>query len=185
MAMPHAKDRWTLEMVHALPDDGNRYELIDGELFVTPSPATRHQRASFLLALLLAEFTRAQSLELLHAPCAVRLPDGGEVQPDLLAFPRVRGADLPETVDVASLVLVVEILSPSTARHDRQDKLRLYQSSGVAVYWIVDLDAHVIERWRPYDAEPAIVRASFAWQPAPGGDALHVDVAEYFRTVFE
>lgn len=171
-------------MVHALPDDGNRYELIGGDLFVTPAPTNRHQRASLQLALILSHFAATNELELLDAPCAVRLADGGEVQPDLLVFPRKRGADLADMADIADLVLAIEILSPGTQRTDRHAKRRLYQNSGVDEYWMVDLSSRSIERWRPNDLQPEVLSTDLRWEPLPGR-VLTVDLQAYFRIALE
>ncbi|MFN8572048.1 MAG: Uma2 family endonuclease [Gemmatimonadaceae bacterium] len=176
---------WTLEMVHALPDDGNRYELIDGELFVTPAPTGEHQNAAAMLWDLLHPFARSHELQVLFAPFAVRIRGPGEVQPDLVAFRRPRGERIPDLVDIADLVLAVEILSPGTTRADRQVKRRLYQSCGVAEYWIVDLSSRAIERWSPAHLEAEVLSTTLTWDPPPGDARLQVDVAAYFQSVFD
>ncbi|MFN8583107.1 MAG: Uma2 family endonuclease [Gemmatimonadaceae bacterium] len=183
--MPQPNSGWTLEMVHALPDDGNRYELIDGELFVTPAPTVLHQSASLLLSALLNAFTRTRGLKTVCAPVAVRLPGGGEVQPDLLVFERPSHSPLPATLDIAQLVLAVEILSPSTERTDRHAKRHLYQQAGVAEYWIIDLAARVIERWRPNDVTPEVVSEVLAWSPREDGEVLRIDVRAYIDSAYD
>ncbi len=184
MAMPQSHG-WTLEMVHALPDDGNRYELIDGELFVTPAPTGEHQNAAAVLSELLRPYARGLALQVLFAPFSVRIRGPGEVQPDLVAFPRRKGERIPPLVNIAELVLAVEILSPGTKRADRQVKRALYQTCGVAEYWIVDLHARVIERWRPNDEEPEMAAGELVWRPVGDAEALRVDVVEYFREAFD
>jgi Uma2 family endonuclease len=77
-------------------------------------------------------------------------------------------------------LLVVEIVSPSTARTDRQQKRRIYQSEGVPEYWIVDLDARVVERWRPHDTRPEIIADILVWQPQSDIAALSIDLVELF-----
>jgi Uma2 family endonuclease len=77
-------------------------------------------------------------------------------------------------------LLVVEILSPSTARTDRQQKRRIYQSEGVPEYWIVDLDARVVERWQPRDTRPEIITDILVWQPQREIAALSIDLVELF-----
>ncbi len=117
-----------------LPDDGLRYELIDGVLFVTPAPATRHQVISSRLVFVLMSAV-PRELRVLTAPYAVVLADDTEVQPDLLVAPRDRFTDqeLP-----GAPLLVVEILSPSTRRTDLQIKKERYQRAGVPSYWVID-----------------------------------------------
>lgn len=81
------------------------------------------------------------------------------------------------------LLLVVEIPSPGTARADRLVKRRLYQRQGVPEYWIVDVAARLVERWRPEDERPEILTEHLEWQPAPVREALRVDLAAYFGEV--
>lgn len=80
-------------------------------------------------------------------------------------------------------ILAVEVLSPSTARYDRALKRKLYQRVGVAEYWIVDLDARLVERWRPEDERPEIVTDRLIWVPAGAPEPLAVGLDEYFREV--
>ncbi len=183
MAMPSSRSSWTLEMVHALPDDGNRYELIDGELFVTPGPSVSHQAASVRLWALLDAFTRSQGLMALCAPLTVRLAGRGEVQPDLVVFAHTPGALLPDALELAQLLLAVEILSSSTSHRDRGEKRELYQSFGVAEYWVVDQAAQTIERWRPNDSQPEVMLDLLLWQPATAGAVLRIDIPAFFRSV--
>ena len=77
-------------------------------------------------------------------------------------------------------MLAVEVLSPSTARRDRREKRRLYQRFADE-YWIVDLDARLVERWRPGDVRPEVLDETLSWQPAGAVEPLVVDLAAYFR----
>ena len=81
-------------------------------------------------------------------------------------------------------LLIVEVLSPSTARYDRVTKRRRYQRSQVHQYWIIDLDARVIERWRPADDRPELVTGLITWQPVPEAPALAIDLDAYFAKVW-
>ena len=177
MGMPDTI-RWTREQVLNLPADGNRYELVDGELIVTPCPAPRHQ---FVLAALfgaLAPYVRAAELgQLLWSPADLELEPGQLMQPDLfvlpsIAFTRWEDAPLP--------LLVVEALSPSTARYDRGLKRRFYQRAGVPEYWIVDIDAQVVERWRPSDERPEVLDAELTWSPRDAYAPLVISLPELF-----
>src|SRR4051812_48229562 len=87
MGMSIFLKEWTSELLNELPDDGNRYEIIDGKLFVTPSPSRVHQRALAELHLLLAPYAKTLHLDLLFAPFAVKFSGRSEVQPDLLVMP--------------------------------------------------------------------------------------------------
>jgi Uma2 family endonuclease len=137
----------TYEDYVSLPNDGKRYEIHDGELSVTPSPTFRHQ--SVLAALLGALRTHvlANDLgEVVPAPITVVLAPTTIVEPDIIYIAKERMSIVGTrgTVDGAP-TLAVEILSPSTARNDRQTKKQLFERYGVAYYWIVDPEARVIE----------------------------------------
>ena len=80
-------------------------------------------------------------------------------------------------------MLAVEVLSPSTARADRQVKRRLFQRQGVAEYWIVDLDARLIERWRPDDERPELLAETLVWQPPSEAEPLEIDLPRFFGEV--
>ena len=117
-----------------LPDDGNRYELIDGLLLVTPSPAMRHQRCAFTMAVLLREAC-PDDLEVFIAPFDVVLADDTVVIPDIMV---ARRSDLTEVNLPVAPVLAVEVLSPSTRSidlHVKRDRLR---RAGCASYWVLD-----------------------------------------------
>ncbi len=86
--------------------------------------------------------------------------------------------------DITELRLVIEVLSPSTARYDRHLKRRRYQRARVSEYWIVDLDARLIERWRPDDQRPEILAERIVWQPDPEQPVhLDIDVEAFFAEV--
>jgi Uma2 family endonuclease len=120
----------------SLPDDP-RCELLYGWLVLTPAPSLRHQRVLAALSDLLRGFAAEHGGEALFSPLDVRLADHSIVQPDLIFVSPARRDVLRERVHGAP-DLVVEALSPSTARRDLGPKLRLYAESGVAEYWIVD-----------------------------------------------
>ena len=178
MGMPAQHTEWTAEMARALPDDGKRYEVLDGVLFVSPSPSRAHQRAVRLLLLLLDEYCRVHGLgEALDSPADIEFSPRRLVQPDVFVVPTIA----PSWRDVTTLSLAVEVLSPSTARTDRHEKRHTYQSERIPEYWIVDLDARIVERWRPDDAQPEVLADSLVWQPDPGCPALEIDLREFFR----
>lgn len=170
-------------MVHALPDDGNRYEVVEGELLVSPTPSLLHQSAVLQLAALLLPYARHAAFTVHVAPAAVTWSDQTEVQPDVLAIPLVNGRPAVRFEDAGVLLLAVEVLSPSTMRADRFAKRRTYQKRGVPEYWIIDPVGRLVERWRPGDKEPDILFDSLSWQPNPDVAPLMIDLAEYFRAV--
>ena len=125
--------------LRSFPDDRNRYEIIGGQLIVSPSPSTRHQHVLLELASALRSYlANQQSGRIYVAPLDVRLSFYDVVQPDLLVVLDDRKEIVQEHGIVGPPNLVVEILSPSSKTTDRVDKAALYASSGVQEYWIVD-----------------------------------------------
>jgi Uma2 family endonuclease len=186
MAMPTQHAGWTAEMARALPDDGRRYEVLDGALLVTPAPELMHQRAVMRLYDHLKPYTESNGLgETLVSPADIEFSPRRLVQPDLFVVP-MEGGGRPKTWrDISSLLLAVEVLSPSTARADRLRKRRIYQDEGVPEYWIVDLDARMIERWRPRDERPEILVDQLSWQPRTDAAPLTVGLEELFASVLD
>jgi Uma2 family endonuclease len=186
MAMPQtlpAQGEWTVEEMWRLPEDGNRYEVIDGVLYVTPSPSLRHQDAAGALYRKLAAYLETQSVGWVYiAPSDVVFTPRRSVEPDVYVAPLVLRKRPRSVEDVKHLVLAIEILSPSTAARDRGVKRRLYQQH-TDEYWIVDLDARIIERWRAGDERPEILDGMLTWQPAGADALLAVDLPTIFREV--
>ena len=128
------------------PDDGRRYELYDGEVYVVPSPLPLHQIVSARLYDVLRDYARAHGGIVLYAPLDIVLTEYDVVQPDLLLFTRDRqGLINLRKVTRHQPDLAIEILSPSTASNDRGRKLRLLARHGVREYWLVDPDEIRIE----------------------------------------
>ena len=129
-----------------LPNDGKRYEILDGELSVTPAPGRMHQRAVLSLASALDGYVRAHALgEVNIAPFDVVLSDPTIVQPDILFVAADRSAAFSARGFEGAPTLVVEVLSPGTAHIDRNRKRQLYARHGVPYYWIVDPEARTID----------------------------------------
>jgi len=185
MAMPDLAKRWTRDEVLALPDDGNRYELIDGELLVTPSPTGRHQRAVLKLYDQVAPYVLRHRIgQTSLAPADLDLRSGQVSQPDLFVGALIAGREPIEWPEFGVPILIAEILSPSTARSDRLTKRRRYQASGALTYWIVDVDARLVETWHPDSAYPTITDQTLEWQPDPGIPALVIELPASFRAVW-
>ena len=186
MAMPALARRWTREDVLALPDDSNHYELIAGELIVTPSPRSVHQDAVLSLAALLSAFVRAHAVgHLSIAPADLEIRPGEIYQPDIFVVPLVGGRKPRAWPEYRTPLLVIEVSSPTTARYHRTVKRPALQQAGVAEVWIVDLDARLVERWRPEDTRPEIAIDQLEWTPAGAPTPVRIDLVEYFRTLLD
>jgi Uma2 family endonuclease len=183
MGMPAQKTWWTLEMVRALPDDGKRYEALDGVLLVSPAPSIRHQRAVQLLFRILDDYTQAHGIgETMMSPADIELSPARLVQPDVFVIPaELRATDWK---DITRLLLAAEVISPSSARADRVEKRKAYQDKEVPEYWIVDLDTKVFERWRPSDVRPEILTDRIEWHPVAEARPLSIDLVRYFADVW-
>jgi Uma2 family endonuclease len=175
----------TIEELLALPDDGQRHELLDGVHVVTPAPRLLHQLAvTKLIGHLLSALNGIRTVEVFTSPADVVLGPRTLVQPDVFVVRRMPGQRLERWADAGIPLLAIEILSDSTAARDRGAKRRIYQRAGVGEYWIVDLDARLVERWRPDDARPEMLDETLTWTLA-GGAAGRLDVSRLFRDVFE
>jgi Uma2 family endonuclease len=184
MHMQHATKRWTVDDLAALPDDGSRYEVVDGELLVTPAPSVRHQNAVLELAVVLREYVARHGLgRTFVSPADIAYGPHSSVQPDVFVAPPLEGASIERWDQLGPLLLVVEVISPGTARQDRFTKRLLYQRQGIAEYWIVDLDARLIERWRPTDERPEILVDRLTWQPVDAVEPLVIELEPFFREI--
>lgn len=134
---------WTHEDLDALPEDGLRYELVDGQLLVSSAPSRMHQRASRGLLLLLHAGC-PPDLEVLFAPVDFRPTPRRSLEPDLVVF---RRAEATTKAITTGLVLAVEILSPSTRSVDLILKRALYEEAGVDAYWVVDPLEPSVQAW--------------------------------------
>jgi Uma2 family endonuclease len=138
---------WTVADLAGLPDDGLRYELVDGVLLVSPAPTNRHQIAVGELYLLLRAASPAD-VRVMLAPTDYQPTDRRSLQPDLLVARRTDVGDDPIS---APLLLAVEVLSPSTRSVDLLLKHGVYAESGVASYWVVDPLVPSVRAWRLVD----------------------------------
>jgi Uma2 family endonuclease len=166
----------------AIPPDGNRYEIIEGELYVTPAPSPHHQRASKRLQRMLEAFFEAGGLgEVFDAPIDLILTSHDVVQPDLVVV--TDAAQVSSRAIEGPPVLVVEVLSPSTQSRDRTVKARRYAALGVRHCWILDQDARRLECYRLEAGSYALV-ASAEGEAAlthPDWPGLTVTLAELWR----
>jgi Uma2 family endonuclease len=182
MSMPALVPHYTADELRHFPDDRLRYEVIRGELFVTPTPGTAHQRAVLDLATALKAFVEHHRLgEVLTAPYEVQFADDTAVQPDVLVIPTERARHLTRDRFRGPPTLVVEVVSYSSKRTDRLQKRDLYMATGVDEYWVVDPGERRIERWRPGTAAPDVLADWITWQASPDAPSLELDLVELFR----
>lgn len=142
MAMPATRHRWTAREVRQLIADSPlatpRYELVDGELLVTP---------------------------------------------DVFVLPIAESRRLLGEMPARALMLAIEILSPSSSRHDRVIKRPAYQRH-VPEYWVVDLDARLVERWESNDERAQLITQKLRWRPAGATASFELDLPSYFAEIF-
>jgi Uma2 family endonuclease len=183
MSATAAPEFWTAGMVCALPPDGQRHETVHGELLVTPAPRVWHEIVADRLVDALKEYFAVE-------PAGMALKATADISwaPDVLVQPDVFVAPVSElrTLDwaaVQSLLLVVEILSPSSARADRFAKRRVYQEFGVPLYWAVDADARQVECWTPEALFPRVQSERISWHPLGAAAPCFIELAELFRAL--
>lgn len=170
---------WTLEDLDRLPDDGNRYELVRGELFVTPAPSPAHEAIAAVLSDVVGDYVRQQRIGRVFRPRAVVRMHGNEVEPDIMVRPSTDR--VPARWEEAPLpLLVVEILSGITRRRDHGAKRTLYVDVGVPEYWIVDGTARTILVIRR-GADDLVTSDVLVWTPAGATDPFTLDVPALFR----
>jgi Uma2 family endonuclease len=189
MSMPVVRPRrWTTEEVRLLIDERDglspRYELVDGELLVTPAPTHRHQRLILRLALRLQPYlTRHAIGEVFLGPAELRLSSREIYEPDLFVVPSLGGRNPVMGDSLIRPLLVCESLSPGSSRHDRITKRRSFQRNSVPEYWIIDGDAQAFEIWHPADERPALLDEHLAWTPMNGIEAFELDLRDFFASV--
>ena len=192
MAMPALEPlarRWTArevrELIAASPLSTPRYELVGGELLVTPSPTHWHQEALRLLVVALSAYLEHEPVgHLIFSPSDVELEPEFLSQPDLFVVPLAEWRRLAtDGLPVREVILATEVLSPSSGRHDRVHKRPMYQRQSPD-YWIVDLEARLLERWRPADERPEILTSQLVWNPRGATTPFVLDLAPYFAKVF-
>jgi Uma2 family endonuclease len=174
---------YTADMVRALPDDGNRYEVVYGELLVTPAPRPWHQILVHRLSLAIGNYLEQESGAIvLTSPADISWGPDVLVQPDVFVVPVVEARSLTWS-RMRTLLLVAEVLSPSTARGDRCLKRLRYREAGVPFYWLVDGDERSVEIWTPSDEFPLLERERLIWHPAGAARPFELDLQALFRPV--
>ena len=190
MGMPAIRRHWTTADVRALIDEARpwpRYELIDGELLVTPSPGNEHQIAVGAIFVLLYTYLAQEQVGVaITSPADLELRAGTLTQPDVFVVP-AGGASSADGAwgwsDIHSLLLAVEVISPSSIRTDRITKREYYLDVGVPDYFIVDVHARMVEHWSPERETPLVLRDQLVWQPAGAVHPLVVSLPDLFDKI--
>jgi Uma2 family endonuclease len=186
MTTQPAVREWTYEEFARLPDDGNRYEVIAGELEVTPSPRPKHQSVVGALAEFIRPFVRRHDLgQVFPGPIDVLFGKGDYLAPDFVFVRREQLGTVTDRGVESAPDLVVEVLSRSTSARDRTVKRERYAHYGVSEYWIVDLDHRRVEvyRLREDAGRATVVEDRLLWQPMANGPVLELNLADLFADV--
>lgn len=171
---------WTYSGYARLPDDGNRHEVLDGEVLVTPAPTPHHQKVIGRLLYRLIDYVEHRRAGWVFQDVDLLFQTGQFLRPDLLVVPRDaregitdRGVEVPPT-------LVVEVLSPSSRTIDRVKKPRRYLDFGVPAYWVVDPNEGAVHVWTLETGPdaPRRVEGTLRWAFPEGAEPLEMEVAE-------
>ena len=174
---------YSAEMVLALPDDGNRYETVHGELLMTPTPRALHQVVLLRLMVKLHAYTELHRCgHLFQSPADISWGPDILVQPDMFVVDLDQARSL-DWSQMKNLLLTIEVLSPATARYDRYTKRRLYQEVDIPCYWIVDPDEKLVEVWTPESMFPTVERARVGWRPQGMNEDFVLDLEGLFRPI--
>jgi len=169
---------WTLDEVHTLPDDGNKYELVRGELFVTPPPSDDHETVLARLSRILDRYVEAKGLGFVYHPRSVVRFKGSEVEPDLMV--RRPSPGIKDAWERAPLpILIVEVFSPTTRRRDQGQKKDFYHDIGIEEYWMVDPERRTLTTVRPSHTD-LIITDLLEWSPSGAVEPLALRLADIF-----
>jgi len=180
MPMADTARRWTLEEMEALPEDGNKYELIHGRLFVTPAPTNQHETILARLTRILDPYVAAQGLGYVYHPRAVfRIGREVQVEPDLMVrLPHPGSEQTWETAPLPSLI--VEVASRSTRGRDKRVKRAVYVTEArIPAYWIIDERTRSVRVLSP-DGIDVETDGALEWSPPGASEPLVFDVARLF-----
>lgn len=170
---------WTIADLEQLPDDGNRYEILYGELLVTPLPSAGHQGVAARLFVNLAIWCRANTGWRYLSPGGVYISETTWLEPDIAIYPALEYLN-QDWREMPAPVLVVEVLSKSTMKRDRHRKRPAYLAHGVGEVWIISERARTIERWTAASEFPEAYRDSITWTPDTTKPSFVMTEAELF-----
>ena len=174
-----ASKLWTADMVRELPDDGNRYETVDGVLLVNPPPRPLHASVNFRLVVAIGNYLEREPVGRGFSIVEISTDPHTLVEPDLAVADRDEARTLTWS-RMKRYVLVVEIVSPASRKADRVTKRVVYQRAGVETYWVVDADAGAVEVWTPEARNAVIETTVLRWHPRGASTPLEIPLAELF-----
>jgi len=176
---------WDYADYARLPDDGNRYEVIDGELLVTPSPSPLHQRASVRLTGLLDAYVERHGLGVVIHEVDLLFQTGQFLRPDILVVPTASRAGITNRGIETAPLLVVEILSPTSSSIDLVKKPARYGDFGIPEYWVLDPEERCAWVWRfaAGPTEPERVERRLEWRPADASERLVIDLEDVLKPI--
>lgn len=176
----------TADMVRALIDETRhwpRYETVHGELLVTPAPRLWHQEIVARLLVSLRDYVGRERIgHAFASPSDISWGPDTLVQPDVFVVPIEEARTLTWS-KVTTLLLAIEVLSPSSVRADRFTKRHLYQEVGIPLYWVIDADDQSAEIWTRSDLFPRAEREWLVWRPNGASDSFELSLAELFRPI--
>jgi Uma2 family endonuclease len=183
MNPPATPYTWTYSEYARFPDDGNRYEVIDGEVLVTPSPSPMHQEVVARVLMALREYVARHALGIVLPDVDVLFATGHFLRPDIVFVPADRRDGISDRGIEVPPGLIVEIQSPTSSSIDRVKKPRRYGDFGVPEYWVLDPVAREALIWRFGEGarEPQRHTGSFEWLPDGAPAALVLNPAALFR----
>lgn len=178
MGMAISVPRYTVDDLERLPEDGNRHELLDGLLLVTPAPTAAHQIVTSRLQFILSAAVQSPGYANVVSPGAVSVPPLTQLQPDLLVYPARFGPAI-EWAKVTEHWLAVEVLSRSSRTYDREFKRDAYFALGLQRVWLVDIPRRSVEVWRSPTSHDT-VHDVLRWHVPALDLVVPVDLAQVF-----
>jgi Uma2 family endonuclease len=179
--MSSSTTEWTYAEYARLPDDGNRYEVIDGEVCVTPAPGPLHQRIAANLFVELRSYVQRHRLGELLWDVDLLFVTGQYLRPDMVFVPTEALDGITDRGVESAPGLVVEVLSPHSRRIDRELKPPRYRAFGVPEYWVVDASSRSVEVYRLQTASnPEEVTGTLRWQPRSEHPPMTIAVESLF-----
>ena len=174
---------YTADLVRALPEDSNKYEVVHGELLVTPAPRPWHEVVWGRLFIGLHDYLQHEPVgHLFGSRSDISWGPDTLVSPDMIVVPLEEARTLKWS-RMQHLLLVAEVLSPSSTRYDRFTKRRLYQEQDVPLYWVVDGDERVVEVWTPGAPFPQVELERLYWHPTGASVPFTLALEELFRPI--